>query len=142
MDISLISFRKLKLNDYKQFLHLINDFRETYFTEEMFINSYYFISQSSDIYVIEYNNELIASGKLLYDRKYIHNICTLGHIEDVCVKKEYRKEGLGKYLINKIVERAKENGCYKVSLNCLDFNVDFYKKCKFEKTGNEMTIYF
>lgn len=135
-------FRKLNLDDYERFLKLINDFRETYFTKEDFIKNYYFISQCSDTYVMEYNEELIATGKLLYDRKYIHNICTLGHIEDVCVKKEYRNSGLGKNIVSKIVERAKENGCYKVTLNCLDTNVDFYKKCNFEKSGNQMTIYF
>lgn len=135
-------FRKLKSDDYEKFIEIINDFRESQFTKEEFINNYYFISQSSDIYVIEYNKKLIATGKLLYERKYIHNICTLGHIEDVCVKKEYRKSGLGKYLISKIVERAKENGCYKVTLNCLDSNIEFYKKCNFETSGNQMIIYF
>lgn len=138
----LIIFRKLKINDYEEFLSLINDFRKTYFTKEDFIKNFYFISQSSDIYVLEYNNKLIACGKLLYERKYINNICTLGHIEDVCVKEGYRKYGLGKLIITKIVERSKENGCYKVTLNCLDYNVAFYKKCNFEKSGNQMTIYF
>jgi len=130
------------VNDYQSFLLLIQDFRATAFTEEMFVVYLNKIMHSSDIYVVEYQNQLIATGTIIYETKFIFNICTLAHIEDVCVKMEYRNQGLGKYIVNKLVSTAKENKCYKVTLDCADTNVAFYEKCNFEKRGNQMTVFF
>ena len=134
-------FRKLTVNDYDQFLPLIRDFRDTSFTEDEFTNILYNMV-NSDIYVIEYNNTLIATGTIIYETKFIFNICILAHIEDVCVKKEYRNQNVGKYFITKLIDVAKENKCYKVTLNCTDYNVPFYEKCNLEKRGNQMTVFF
>jgi glucosamine-phosphate N-acetyltransferase len=135
-------FRKLTINDYISFLELIRDFRDTTFTEEMFITNLNKIMYSSDIYILEYNNKLIATGTVIYETKFIFNICALAHIEDICVKMEYRNQGLGKYIVNKLVNTAKENKCYKITLDCADTNVAFYEKCNFEKRGNQMTVFF
>lgn len=132
--------RKMKHSDYKEFLELINDFRDTNFSYNDFCNTLDKINENSDIWTIQYNNKLIASGTIIYEKKFIHNICTLAHIEDVCTKKEYRGLGYGKTLIKKMIEEAKKKGCYKVILNCVDENIKFYEKCGFEKNGNEMVI--
>ena len=135
-------FRKLTVDDYNLFLALINDFRETIFTKEEFIENLNTILQSSEIYVVESNNKLIATGTIMYETKFIFNICQLAHIEDVCVKKEHRGQGLGKYMLSKLVCIAKDKKCYKVTLDCADTNVSFYEKCNFEKRGNQMTVFF
>ena len=142
MSTDELIFRKLTINDYDFFLALINDFRETTFTKEEFIENLNTILQSSEIYVVECNNKLIATGTIMYETKFIFNICRLAHIEDVCVKKEYRGQGLGKYMLSKLVSIAKEKKCYKVTLDCADTNVTFYEKCNFEKRGNQMTVFF
>ena len=142
MSTDELIFRKLTINDYDFFLALINDFRETTFTKEEFIENLNTILQSSEIYVVECNNKLIATGTIIYETKFIFNICRLAHIEDVCVKKEYRGQGLGKYMLSKLVSIAKEKKCYKVTLDCADTNVTFYEKCNFEKRGNQMTVFF
>ena len=142
IDINNTIFRKLTIHDYDSFLILINDFRNTSFTKERFIEIFNNSSLHSDIYILEYNNTLIATATLLYETKFIFNTCIVGHIEDVCIKTEYRKHGLGKYIISKVVDIAKENKCYKVTLDCADDNVDFYIKCNFEKRGNQMTVFF
>ena len=135
-----ILIRKLTATDYNSFFKLINDFRETTFTKEQFINTLNKINQNSDIIVIEYNNELIATGTIIYENKFIFNICTLGHIEDVCIKKEFRNNSLGKIIINYLITLAKEHKCYKVVLDCSDSNCGFYEKCNFERRGNQMSI--
>jgi len=137
-----ITFRKLSVNDYYSFLDLIRDFRDTNFTKDIFIDTLHKNMLNSDIYVAEYNNTLIATGTIIYETKFIFNICTLAHIEDICVKKEYRQMGLGKYIVSKLVDVAKQNKCYKVTLDCADNNVAFYEKCNFEKRGNQMTVFF
>ena len=37
---------------------------------------------------------------------------------------------------------AREAGCYKVTLECVDDKMPFYEKCGFELKGNQMCIYF
>jgi glucosamine-phosphate N-acetyltransferase len=142
MSTDELIFRKLTIHDYHSFLALINDFRESTFTEEEFVENLNTIMQSSEIYVVESNNTLIATGTIIYETKFIFNICKLAHIEDVCVKMEHRGQGLGKYILSKLVSVAKERKCYKVTLDCADTNVAFYEKCNFEKRGNQMTVFF
>jgi glucosamine-phosphate N-acetyltransferase len=60
-------------------------------------------------------------------------VCILAHIEDVCVKKEYRNMGLGKKIIEYCVERCRQIGAYKITLDCNETNIPFYKKCNFEQ---------
>ena len=141
MDSSRI-YRPLTTDDYPAFLTLITHFRPTTFTKEQFCEALSRISLSSEIYVVEQEGALVATGTILYETKYIFNICTLAHVEDVCVAEAYRGKGLGKWLVCRLVVTAKERGCYKVTLDCADSNVAFYTKCNFEKRGNQMTVFF
>ena len=134
-----IIFRKLNLDDYEQFLLLINDFRNTSFTIDQFKNTFNTMT-NCETYVLEKDYKLIATGKLLYEHKFIFNISCLAHIEDVCVKQEFRTKGYGKLIIDKLVNIAKEKKCYKVVLDCSDDNRLFYEKCNFEKRGNQMSL--
>ena len=36
------------------------------------------------------------------------------------------------------MEMAKQNGCYKVILDCSESNVGFYEKCGFDNKGYQM----
>lgn len=52
-------------------------------------------------------------------------------IDEICVTKESRKKGIGKALMQKAKEIAKEEKCERVELNCWSFNenaIKFYKK--------------
>ena len=66
----------------------------------------------------------------------------MAHIEDVIVHNEYRGHGLGKVLLDKCLEIAKQECCYKIILDCSDINCKFYEKCGFMKKGNQMALYF
>lgn len=135
-------FRLLTVHDYAPFLKLISQFRPTIFTYEQFCETLACISLSSEIYVLEQEGALVATGTLIYETKYIFNICTLAHIEDVCVAETERGKGLGKWLMARMVEVAQSKGCYKVTLDCAESNVAFYTKCGFEQRGHQMTVFF
>lgn len=137
-----LQFRTLVASDYVSYLALIRDFRDTTFTEEQFLSTLDTISKTSDVIVIEDNGELIATATIFYETKFIHNISKVGHIEDVCIKKEHRGKRLGKQLITYMSALAKNNGCYKVTLYCEDYNVDFYRKCNFKCVGSQLIIDF
>ena len=134
--------RQLRNDDYNKFLILINDFKETNFSYENFIETFNKIFINSSIWVIEKNDELIATGTILFEYKFIRNISKISHLEDICVSKKYRNQNYGKILINHLIQISKENGCYKVILDCFDELEEFYKKNEFKKNGIQMSIYF
>ncbi len=78
---------------------------------------------SSDTCVIIHNNTVITSGTIYIEKKFIHHLGSVGHIEDIVVDIKYRKKGLGKMIIDYLTEYAKNQKCYKVILNCAKKNV-------------------
>ena len=86
------------------------------------------------------NDVVIGTGSILIERKILRGGGIVGHIEDVVVDKTSRKSGVGRMIINHLVEIAKYSSCYKVILNCDDSNVPFYGKCGFRWSGNEMRM--
>ena len=133
--------RPLNENDYEQYLILINEFKKTNFTEELFIEILQKINNNSTIYVIELNKELVATATILYEYKFIHNIAISAHIEDVCVKEKYRKNKFGIKIIDYLVEKAKNKKCYKIILDCDEKLEIFYNKSNFKKCGLYMSLY-
>ena len=131
--------RKLTKNDYENYLVMINNFRETTFTHLQFIQTLKYIENFSEIWVIELEKEIIATGTIIFEKKFIFNNSSLGHIEDICVKQKYRKNGIGKMLVTHLIQRAKEYGCYKITLACNEENTQFYTKCGLEKRGIQMS---
>ena len=137
-----IKIRILNKDDYSQYFDLINIFIKTFFTKEDFINNLLKINNNSNIWVIELNNKLIATGTLLYEYKFIHNISKIAHIEDICVDNNYRGKNYGKILMNHLIDEAKKENCYKVTLYCKEDLSKFYKSCNMDKNGVQMAIYF
>lgn len=53
------------------------------------------------------------------------------YIDDLCVDKQYRGQGIGKKLYGYAIEKAKEFGCYHLTLNVWHLNenaIKFYEK--------------
>jgi glucosamine-phosphate N-acetyltransferase len=82
---------------------------------------------------VKQDGQLIGSITLLIEQKFIHNGGKVGHIEDVVTRREYQGSGIGKALVLKALDYAKQNKCYKVVLNCSSRNVEFYKKIGFKE---------
>jgi glucosamine-phosphate N-acetyltransferase len=139
LKIDKCKFRKLNEMDYNNYIVMINEFRNTTFTYEQYIETLKYMNNFSEIWVVEYESDIIATGTIIYEKKFIYNNGYLGHIEDICVKNNYRKNGIGKILIKYLMNIAKEKGCYKVTLDCNQENVDFYIKCGLEKRGFQMS---
>jgi predicted GNAT family acetyltransferase len=55
----------------------------------------------------------VGCGTLLLERKLIRGAGVAGHIEDVVVDASARGRGLGKLLLDALVARARQAGCYK-----------------------------
>jgi len=113
-----------------------------------FIDNVDKIHENGIIYIAYIGNiddftfEIVASGTIFIEQKLIHNLQSVGHIEDIVVHKEYRKNGLSKNIIDNLVEYAKNKNCYKVILDCSEKIIQVYKNCNFEKKGIQMSMYF
>ena len=127
-------FRELNKTDYEEYTKLITEFRPInhQITKEIFETIYDIIFKNSIIFVIEIDNKLVASGKLLIEQKFIHNLAKYGYIEDVIVSEENRNNGIGKKMVKYIVDYCKENKFYKITLTCDEKLVNLYKKNSFE----------
>ena len=130
--------RILTLEDYDAYHTLINEFRPTIFTKEQFQNCLEYIRRTGELWVLEEDGILVATGTILYEKKLIFNTCVYAHIEDVCVKQTERGKGYGKTIVRHLLEETKRNGCHKVTLDCSDENVGFYIACGLTKRGNQM----
>jgi len=132
--------RKLGTGDYDQFLSLINSFRPTSFSKQDFERTLLAIAPSTDIWVIDKHGVLIGTGTILYERKFIRNLATVAHVEDVFVREQ--RNGYGKALINHLVQEAKSRGCYKITLDCVKELELFYGAAGFQYAGIQMATYF
>ena len=100
------------------------------------------LPQKTEIYVLKDKENIYGCATLIIEQKMIHNFSKVGHIEDVFIRPQFRKQGYGKSLLLKLVNTAKYKGCYKVILDCADELVEFYEKCDFEKKNIQMAKYF
>ena len=61
-------------------------------------------------------------------------------IEDVVVKENQRGKGIGKLLVNNLIEKAKKNNCDKIILSSSEKNLKYYQKLGFQKNEFEMIM--
>ncbi|MFQ9516458.1 MAG: GNAT family N-acetyltransferase [Eubacterium sp.] len=78
------------------------------------------------------------------DDNILTDIKTL-YIDDLCVDENSRGQHIGKQLYNYVVNFAKEQGCYNVTLNVWECNQSakkFYENCGLipQKTGMEIIL--
>lgn len=92
------------------------------------------------IYVAIIDEEIVGTATVFIEQKFIHNGGKVAHIEDVVTRKNYKRKGVGAALVKKLIEVAKEQGCYKVILNCSVNNKLFYSKLGFAEHGIEMRM--
>lgn len=152
------NIREIKIEDFAKYYELINQFKKTELSKEKFEEILLFIQNTNmmKIWVIEddinkkddinktHDNTiaLIGSATIIYEQKFIHNGGKVAHIEDVIICGSKRGTGLGKKLIQFLLEESRKNNCYKTILNCDEELCDFYKKCGLSKKNIQMAKYF
>ena len=137
-----MNIRELNENDYLQYYQLINQLRTTYYNQNQFLTILNLIKKTSEIWIIELNNKIIATGTIIYEHKFIHNLSICAHIEDVCIDNNYRGQNYGIKIVEHLIKQAEKKGCYKVILDCDENLYNFYNKCGLEKKGIQMAKYY
>ncbi len=104
-------------------------------------------------------DQIVASGGVFVERKYLRGLGRVGHIEDIAVAREMQGKKLGLRMIQALTQISEDVGCYKTILNCSENNIGtfyssvpgkavlltfifsaFYEKCGYEKREVEMVI--
>lgn len=154
MKLNLIA-RPLKQSDYHQgYLELLaqltevgdiseNEFDQR-FNEMKQINSL----NSGDQYLIvviedKESSKIVACSTLFIELKFIHKCARRGRLEEVAVLDSYRGKGIGKIIVEIIVQLACEiHHCYKLSLDCNESLRHFYSLNNFSYSSDMLCIRF
>ncbi|KAI0160585.1 acyl-CoA N-acyltransferase [Xylariaceae sp. FL1272] len=89
--------------------------------------------------VIELEGRIVGTGCLVVEKKFIHNRCKVGHVEEVAIAKEHQGKGLGLVMMQALDSVAEATGCKKSILNCSARNEPFYVRCGYRNSGIEMS---
>ena len=113
---------------------LIDSFSKNY---DKKINESIFSSDEVDGIVALEDGSVLGYASIHYIKKITRKS---GIIEDVVVKENQRGKGIGKLLVNNLIEKAKKNNCDKIILSSSEKNLKFYQKLGFQKNEFEMIM--
>ena len=140
------TFDKNRINQYLVLLSQLTNVFSNELEKRMMIENFSLninnLDDNINIFVVidSKNNKIVGTGTVILEKKIIHNFGKVGHIEDIVISQEYRGKGIGRKIINHLFEFCKTNNCYKILLDCVDENVNFYQKClsdlKLKKQNN------
>jgi predicted GNAT family N-acyltransferase len=137
--MSKIKIKNLDFKDYYIYLNLLKQLSRYDFeiTKEEFYKKYEMLQDTCKILVLVEDETIVAAGSIFKLTKLHNN--SVAQIEDVVVDENYRGKGYGKMIVEALTNIGKDEWkCYKVILNCLSKNVEFYKKLNYEVVGHQL----
>jgi GNAT superfamily N-acetyltransferase len=148
-----IKFRKLEKNDLPVFIKMRMDQLQEEGAEPVFdISSVlyeYYVKHLEDgtfvSWLAEKDGKLIGtSGMSLCERPPYYGNPTgkVGYLSSMYTLKEYRRKGIAKQLLSKVMSEAKEYGCSVVQITASDEGVLLYTDFGFDKNSNFMQYTF
>jgi len=85
------------------------------------------------------DNKIVCYGSVIIEYKIRGG--RSGHIEDIVVDHQHRRNGFGDKLITHLISYCKMNGCYKVILDCYEETLPFYHNHHFKASHYGMSRY-
>ena len=136
-----ILIRAVKQNDMDaviELLQLISEFKPS---KPDFLSIWNSFCEQSQVHslVAVMDNQIVGFGSIIIETKIRGG--KMGNIEDIVSHSLFHKKGIGKAVVDALFNIAKENGCYKVALQCKEHNVKFYEKCNYEISGVAMQVF-
>ena len=130
-----MKIRQLQSSDIKQVIDLwTSSFSRTFDNP---VNNNYLNDPNSITFVMSDNKAILGVASLHLIEKLTRK---LGLIEDVAVSKNNRGLGIGKKLVEKLIQTGKEKKCDKIVLSSSEKNSEFYEKMGFQKKELSMVI--
>ncbi|XP_058840797.1 probable glucosamine 6-phosphate N-acetyltransferase [Topomyia yanbarensis] len=142
-----LKVRPLQTGDYHRgFLQILSQLTTVGdVTLAQFLNRFAQMRASGDYFVTVIVDtrldKIIGSATLVLEHKFIHGCSVRGRLEDVVVDDTYRGKQLGKLIVVTVSLLAQRLGCYKMSLDCKDKLIPFYKSIGYTlEPGNANTM--
>jgi len=96
-----------------------------------------------EVFVVEDNQRIIATCALIIIDNLGHNGAKLAVAESMIVRREYRGCGIGNKLMQFVMDKAKEENCYKLMLSSNKKRLKahkFYEQLGFQQHGISFMI--
>jgi glucosamine-phosphate N-acetyltransferase len=74
------------------------------------------------VIVDQASDQIVATGCVFIERKFLRGLGSVGHIEDIAVNRAQQGKGLGLRVIQALTHISETSGCYKTILNCSEDN--------------------
>ena len=140
MNNNTYQIRKILPSDYFQFHSLISQLKPTQFSNTQFNHLLSSLHDNHNIFVLlDSTQKILASITFILEKKFIHNMGSCLHLEDLIVHSKFRKLGIASQLILFTIQQFKSS--YKIILNCSPELIPFYSKIGFKKNAEQMAIY-
>ena len=144
-----ITFRKITVNDLEVFIKMrINQLREEGAKEDINLEAAlkdYYLRHLSDGTFISWlaldNDRIIGtSGMSIVDKPPYFGCPSgkIGLLSSMFTDPNYRRKGIAKTLLSKVIDEAKTQGCGTVQITASDMGVLLYSDYGFEKNENFM----
>jgi GNAT superfamily N-acetyltransferase len=127
-----IRIRSVEESDFSQLLELFMEFAEFEKLPERMVNTPERMAEEKDYlrgFVAETNDKRIVGYATFFFTYYTWFGKCL-YMDDLYVKPEFRAKGIGKRLMNSVIEFAKSSGCHKLRWQVSKWNkpaVEFYQ---------------
>lgn len=95
------------------------------------------------VFVVEYNQLIIGTCSLIIIDNLGHKAAKLAVAESMIVSQQYRGRGIGSKLMQFVMEKVKEENCYKLMLSSNKKRIiahKFYKQLGFQQHGISFMI--
>jgi GNAT superfamily N-acetyltransferase len=131
----VIKISDFKEKDFSSVKNLLIDGFSKNFDNDINLN---FINNQSNFGFVAINNETIIGFASIHIIEKLNRRSCL--IEDVVVDKKERSKGIGKLLIEHLINFSKSKSCDKIILNSKESNIPFYNKLGFVQNEIQMVI--
>ncbi|MBQ7656590.1 MAG: GNAT family N-acetyltransferase [Clostridia bacterium] len=144
-----IAYRKMTERDVERFIQMrIAQLREEGATEDIdltdALRDYYHRHLTDDTFVswlaVDGETIIATSGMSIVEKPPYFGCPTgkIGLLSSMYTEKAYRRQGIAKELLYRVVEEARMRGCGAVQITASDMGVLLYSNFGFTKNGNFM----
>ena len=144
-----IEYRKLTINELNTFIEMrINQLREEGATEEIdlipYLRNYYDKHMSDGTFVswLAFDKDkIVGTSGMSFVEKPPYFSCPSGKIgllSSMFTDPDYRRKGIAKELLHRVVEEARKCGCGAVQITASEMGVKLYTAYGFVHNGNFM----
>lgn len=123
-----MEFRDITIEDYEK---LISFWKANYFVKEMdnYERFKLFLEKNSNLSILAIDDGKIVGTALgSFDGRR-------GYLQKLVVDNDFRKNGLGKQLVERIIKKLQALGAIYIPIAVEEEVVSFYEKCGFKKTS-------